>query len=138
MEATQWTPKVGERVVFTYPLMGWQGAAGVVTAIENGAQVVIQFDHDESSMHVRPWHLQPEPQVAPEALPANLTFRERPAKFWLEEDIVQVDGTLYRVRGITHSPISRRIAFSLHPLAGGAAVTVSFMPGDYKLVARGS
>lgn len=137
METQSWTPKVGDRVIFTYPLLGWHGAAGVVMALENQAQVVVQFDHDGSTMHLRPWHLQPEPVAAPEVVPASLDFRDRPAKFWLEGDIVRLGGDAFRVTGVTHSDVSLRIAFSLRPIGGGAVIVRSFMPGDFAPVARG-
>jgi len=76
-------------------------------------------------------------RVPPESLPADAWFKSRPATYWIEGDLVELDGAVYRIKGITHSQSSARIAFTLYPCAGGLIETRSFMPRQWFPVARG-
>lgn len=79
----------------------------------------------------------PSITIPAETLPAGVIFKDRPAQYWIEGDLVELRGAIWRIRSITHSRSSQRIAFTLYPCAGGRPEIISVLPRQWAQVARG-
>lgn len=87
-----------------------------------------------------PYHIPPV-TVPAEILPAALRFQPMPASEWEVDDIVLLTRdrlpALFRIKAIRHSRYTAALSFILWNCAGGRPETDTFMPRQWRSIARG-
>ena len=85
------------------------------------------------TFNIPPVHVEAQSNDAP----PQYAYKSRPAQYWIKGDAIQLAGEVFRIHQVVHSKHTAKITFVLHPWLGGRPTTESFLPREWREVARG-
>ncbi len=84
--------------------------------------------------YIPPVFVEAEP---PETLPTAAAFNRMPVEGVRKDDLVRLNGQVWRVKNRITSRLTIRIVLVLHPVMGGRPHSAEFYPRQWLFTARG-